>query len=204
MSKVFQPEHVVTDNPHGAMVYGPVTTEKDDDGTRYVQTVKGGHTIIVNENGNKLDHTPGTHNELCGTDLVKGKNTDAPDEAVAKAIVARKGDIVIVAEHGNIKLKANNIYVESSAPGNSGNFLVEANGHIGMTAGEKVTIGGAKFCMISTDNITLSAKGDIIQICEQLQKSTPLSNIFGIFTNLSLASMLKLLDKECGNQTDIL
>ena len=204
MSKVFQPEHVVTDNPHGAMVYGPVTTEKDDDGTRYVQTVKGGHTIIVNENGNKLDHTPGTHNELCGTGLVEGKNTKSTDEAVAKAIVARHGDIVIVAEHGNIKLKANNIYVESSAPGNSGNFLVEANGHIGMTSGEKVTIAGTKLCMISSDNITLSAKGDIIQICDQLQKSTPLSNIFGIFTNLSLAGMIKLLDKECGNQTDII
>ena len=204
MSKVFQPEHVVTDNPHGAMVYGPLGTEKNDDGTRFVQTVKGGHTIIVNENGNKLDHTPGTHNELCGTDLVKGKNTKSSSEAVAKAIVARHGDIVIVAEHGNIKLKANNIYVESSAPGDSGNFLVEANGHIGMTAGEKVTIGGSKICMVSTDNITLSAKGDIIQMCEQLQKSTPLGSIFDLFQNMSLASMLKLLDKECGNQTDII
>ena len=111
MSKVFQPEHVVTDNPHGGMVYGPINDEKNDDGTRYLQTVEGGHTLIVNKNGNKLDHTPGTHNELCGTDLVKGKNTDAPDEAVAKAIVARKGDIVIVAEHGNIKLNAENIWV---------------------------------------------------------------------------------------------
>ena len=55
MSKVFQPEHVVTDNPHGGMVYGPVSDENNDDGTRYLQTVKGGHTIIVNQNGNKLD-----------------------------------------------------------------------------------------------------------------------------------------------------
>ena len=204
MSKVFQPEHVVTNNPHGSMVYGPVTTEKDDEGTRYTQTVKGGHTLIVNQNGNKLDHTPGTHNELCGTDLVKGKNTKSSSEAVAKAIVARHGDIVIVAEHGNIKLKAENIWIETSGNKNKGNFLVNSNGHIGMTAGEKVTIGGSKICMVSTDNITLSAKGDIIQICEQLQKSTPLSNIFGIFTNLSLAGMLKLLDKECGNQTDII
>ena len=205
MSKVFQPENVVTDNPHGAMVYGPIGTEENDDGTRYVQTVKGGHTLIVNENGNKLDHTPGTHNELCGTNLVKGtSNTNAPNEAVAKAIVARHGDIVMVAEHGNIKLKANNIYIESSAPGSAGNFLVEANGHIGMTSGEKVTIGGAKICMVSTDNITLSAKGDIIQVCEQLQKSTPLGSIFDLFQNMSLAGMLKLLDKECGNQTEII
>ena len=198
MSKVFQPEHVVTDNPHGGMVYGPISTEKDDDGTRYLQTVKGGHTLIVNENGNKLDHTPGTHNELCGTDLVKGKNTDASDEAVAKAIVARHGDIVMIAEHGNIKLKAENIYVESSGTDNSGNFLVKTNGHIAMTAGEKATFAGTKICMIGKDNITLTSEGDIIQLCDQIQKSSPLSSIFSIFTNMSLASLLRLVNQECG------
>ena len=200
MSKVFQPEHVVTDNPHGGMVYGPVSDENNDDGTRYVQTVEGGHTILVNKNGNKLDHTPGTHNELCGTDLVKGKNTDAPDEAVAKAIVARKGDIVIVAEHGNIKLKAENIYVESVATDNSGNFLVKSNGHIAMTAGEKVTFAGTKLCMIGKDQITLSSKGSIDLFCSDLNKSSPLSGIFGILTNMSLANLLKLVDSECGRQ----
>ena len=198
MSKVFQPEHVVTDNPHGGMIYGPINDENNDDGTRYVQTVKGGHTILVNENGNKLDHTPGTHNELCGTDLVKGKNTDASDEAVAKAIVARHGDIVMIAEHGNIKLKAENIYVESSGTGNSGNFLVKTNGHIAMTAGEKATFAGTKICMIGKDNITLTSEGDIIQLCDQIQKSSPLSSIFSIFTNMSLASLLRLVNQECG------
>ena len=181
MSKVFQPEHVVTDNPHGAMVYGPVTTEKDDDGTRYVQTVKGGHTIIVNENGNKLDHTPGTHNELCGTGLVEGKNTKSTDEAVAKAIVARHGDIVIVAEHGNIKLKAQNIWVETGGTKNKGNFLVKSNGHIAMTAGEKVTFAGTKLCMIGKDQITLSSKGSIDLFCSDLNKSSPLAGIFYVF-----------------------
>ena len=198
MSKVFQPEHVVTDNPHGGMVYGPISTEKDDDGTRYLQTVKGGHTLIVNENGNKLDHTPGTHNELCGTDLVKGKNTDASDEAVAKAIVARHGDIVMIAEHGNIKLKAENIWIETGGTENKGNFLVKSNGHIAMTAGEKATFAGTKICMIGKDNITLTSEGDIIQLCDQIQKSSPLSSIFSIFTNMSLASLLRLVNQECG------
>jgi len=198
MSKVFQPEHVVTDNPHGGMIYGPINDENNDDGTRYVQTVKGGHTILVNENGNKLDHTPGTHNELCGTDLVKGKNTDAPDEAVAKAIVARHGDIVMVAEHGNIKLKAENIWIETGGTENKGNFLVKSNGHIAMTAGEKATFAGTKICMIGKDNITLTSEGDIIQLCDQIQKSSPLSSIFSIFTNMSLASLLRLVNQECG------
>ena len=200
MSKVFQPEHVVTDNPHGGMVYGPISTEKDDDGTRYLQTVKGGHTLIVNENGNKLDHTPGTHNELCGTDLVKGKNTDASDEAVAKAIVARHGDIVMIAEHGNIKLKAENIWVETTGTGNKGNFLVKTNGHIAMTAGEKATFAATKICMIGKDQITLSAKGPIDLLCSDLNKSSPLTSIFSIFTNMSLANLLKLVDQECGRQ----
>ena len=198
MSKVFQPEHVVTDNPHGGMIYGPINDENNDDGTRYVQTVKGGHTILVNENGNKLDHTPGTHNELCGTDLVKGKNTDAPDEAVAKAIVARHGDIVMVAEHGNIKLKAENIWIETGGTENKGNFLVKSNGHIAMTAGEKATFAGTKICMIGKDNITLTSEGDIIQLSDQNQKSSPLSSIFSIFTNMSLASLLRLVNQECG------
>ena len=201
MSKVFQPEHVVTDNPHGAMVYGPITTEQDDDGTRYTQTVKGGHTIIVNENGNKLDHTPGTHNELCGTGLVKGtSNTDAPNEAVAKAIVARHGDIVMVAEHGNIKLKAQNIWIETGGTKNKGNFLVKSNGHIAMTAGEKTTFAGTKICMVGKDQITLSSGGSIDLLCSELNKSSPLASIFDIFTNMSLASLLRLVNKECGNQ----
>ena len=200
MSKVFQPEHVVTDNPHGGMIYGPINDENNDDGTRYVQTVEGGHTILVNKNGNKLDHTPGTHNELCGTDLRKGENTDAPDEAVAKAIVARKGDIVIVAEHGNIKLKAQNIWVEAGGNKNKGNFLVKSNGHIAMTAGEKVTFAGTKLCMIGKDQITLSSKGSIDLFCSDLNKSSPLSSIFGLLTNMSLANLLKLIDSECGRQ----
>ena len=154
----------------------------------------------VNKNGNKLDHTPGTHNELCGTDLVKGKNTDAPDEAVAKAIVARKGDIVIVAEHGNIKLKAQNIWVETGGTENKGNFLVKSNGHIAMTAGEKVTFAGTKLCMIGKDQITLSSKGSIDLFCSDLNKSSPLAGIFSIFTNMSLANLLKLVDSECGRQ----
>jgi len=202
MSKVFQPENVVTDNPHGAMVYGPIGTEENDDGTRYVQTVKGGHTLIVNENGNKLDHTPGTHNELCGTNLVKGtSNTNAPNEAVAKAIVARHGDIVMVAEHGNIKLKAENIWIETSSTGNKGNFLVNANGHIAMTAGQKATFAGTKICMIGRDNITLSSVGSIDAFCSDLNKSSPLNSIVDIFQNMSLASLLKLVDKDCGSQT---
>ena len=67
-----------------------------------------------------------------------------------------------------------------------------------MTAGEKATFAGTKICMIGKDNITLTSEGDIIQLCDQIQKSSPLSSIFSIFTNMSLASLLRLVNQECG------
>mgnify|MGYP007000191732 len=99
------------------------------DGTRYVQTIAGDHITWANKNGNKTTITPGTSGEICGTELVKGKNTKTTDESGAKAIVARQGDIVITAEQGNIKLKAKNIWIETTAEAPEGNFLVNSNGH---------------------------------------------------------------------------
>ena len=73
MTKDFQPQHTVTENPYGNIAYGPMSTEEDDDGTRYVQTIAGDHITWANKNGNKTTITPGTSGEICGTELVKGK-----------------------------------------------------------------------------------------------------------------------------------
>ena len=75
MTKDFQPQHTVTENPYGNIAYGPMSTEEDDDGTRYVQTIAGDHITWANKNGNKTTITPGTSGEICGTELVKGKNS---------------------------------------------------------------------------------------------------------------------------------
>ena len=198
MTKDFQPQHTVTENPYGNIAYGPMSSEEDDDGTRYVQTIAGDHITWANKNGNKTTITPGTSGEICGTELVKGKNTDATDESVAKAIIARKGDIVITAEHGNIKLKAKNIWIETSGSGSAGNFHVNSNGHINLTAGEKVTIGGTKLCMIGKENIALSSDGFINAICEKFNESQPFSGIFGLFQNMSMQTLITLASSECG------
>jgi len=198
MSKVFQPDHTVTENPHGAIVYGPITPENKDDGTRYLQTIEGGHGVWANKNGNITTITPGQNSEICGRGLVQGKNTDATSEAVAKAIVARQGDIVITAEQGNIKLKAKNIWIESSGSKSAGNFHVNANGHINLTAGEKVTIGGTKLCMIGKENISLSSDGFINAICEKFNEAPPFSGIFSLFSGMSMQTLITVASSECG------
>ena len=204
MSKVFQPDHILTDNPHGAIVYGPITPEDSDDGTRYLQTSTGGHITWANKNGNKTTITPGTSGEICGTELVKGKNTNATDESVAKAITARQGDIVITAEQGNIKLKAKNIWIETSGEGSAGNFHVNSNGHVNLTAGEKVTIGGTKMCLIGKENIALSSDGFINAISEGFNHSAPFSPLFGIFQNMSMQTFIALASSECGGGLKLL
>ena len=199
MTKDFQPQHTVTENPYGNIAYGPMSTEEDDDGTRYVQTIAGDHITWANKNGNKTTITPGTSGEICGTELVKGKNTDATDESVAKAIIARKGDIVITAEHGNIKLKAKNIWIETTDEAPGGNFNVNANGHIDLTAGEKVTIGGTKMCLIGKANLTLFCNNTINLISHEVKESNPFSIISLIMSGGPVEIISKILSKECGD-----
>ena len=199
MTKDFQPQHTVTENPYGNIAYGPMSTEEDDDGTRYVQTIAGDHITWANKNGNKTTITPGTSGEICGTELVKGKNTNATDESVAKAIIARKGDIVITAEHGNIKLKAKNIWIETSDEAPGGNFNVNANGHIDLTAGEKVTIGGTKMCLIGKANLTLFCNNTINLISHEVKESNPFSIISLIMSGGPVEIISKILSKECGD-----
>ena len=199
MSKVFQPDHIVTENPHGAIVYGPLTPEDRDDGTRYLQTSTGGHITWANKNGNTTTITPGQNSEICGRGLVQGKNTDATSEAVAKAITARQGDIVITAEHGNIKLKAKNIWIETTDEAPGGNFNVNANGHIDLTAGEKVTIGGTKMCLIGKANLTLFCNNTINLISHEVKESNPFSIISLIFSGGPVQIISKILSKECGD-----
>ena len=198
MTKDFQPQHTVSENPYGTIAYGPMSTEDNDDGTRYVQTIAGDHITWANKNGNKTTITPGTSGEICGTELVKGKNTKTTDESVAKAIIARKGDIVITAEHGNIKLKAKNIWIETTDEAPGGNFNVNANGHIDLTAGEKVTIGGTKLCLIGKANLTLFSNNTINLIAHEIKESNPFSIIAAVQGGGPVMIISKIFTKECG------
>ena len=193
----FIPETIVTDNPHGILSFGPIAPEDKDDNTAMLLSLDGGHTILCNKNGNKAEINPGKSEELCGTQLVQGDQQEAPEGAIAKHIVARNGDICIIAENGNIKLKAKNIYAECAGADNDGSFLLKANDHISMIAGEQMTMGGSKICMVSSDSITLNAQGLIHQICADVDKQSPVNAVSKILKGDVLGSFIDTVRKTC-------
>ena len=194
----FIPETLITDNPHGILCFGPIAPEDKDDNNAMFLCLEGGYTQLCNKNGNRSEIVPGKSEELCGTELVKGDQQEASEEIIAKHIVARNGDICITAENGNIKFKAKNIYVECMGDGNDGSFLLKANDHITMTAGEQMTMGGSKICMISSDSITLNAQGYIFQYCVDVDKKSPLNAVSKILTGDILGGFIDTVRKTCG------
>ena len=193
----FQPEHIVTDNPHGILFFGPVAPKDKDDNTAMFLALDGGHTQIHNKNGNKAEINPGKSEEVCGINLAQGGQQEAPKEALAKVITARNGDIAIIAESGNIKFKAKNIYVECIGDGEDGSFLLKANDHISMIAGEQLTMGGSKICMVSSDSITLNAQGFLNMFCADTLKSSPLNVVSKILQGDVLGAFIDTVRKTC-------
>ena len=193
----FQPEHIVTDNPHGILFFGPIAPKDKDDNTAMVLSLDGGHTQLYNKNGNKAEINPGKSEEVCGVNLAQGGQQEASKEAIAKIITARNGDICIIAENGNIKFKAKNIYAECIGDGEDGSFLLKANDHISMTAGEQLTLGGSKICMISSDSITMNAQGFIYQFCVEVDKKSPLNVVSKILQGDVLGAFIDTIRKTC-------
>ena len=193
----FQPEHIVTDNPHGILSFGPIAPKDKDDNTAMVLSLDGGHTQLYNKNGNKAEINPGKSEELCGTNLVRGDQQETSEEVIAKHIVARNGDICITAENGNIKFKAKNIHVECMGTGQDGSFLLKANDHISMIAGEQLTMGGSKICMVSSDSITLNAQGFLNMFCADTLKSSPLNVVSKILQGDVLGAFIDTVRKTC-------
>ena len=194
----FIPETIVTDNPHGILSFGPIAPKEKDDNNAMLLALDGGHTILCNKNGNKAEINPGKSEEVCGINLVQGDQQEASKEAIAKIITAKNGDICIIAENGNIKFKAKNIYVECIGDGNDGSFLLKANDHISMIAGEQMTMGGSKICMVSSDSITLNAQGLIYQICADVEKQSPVNAVSKILKGDVLGAFIDTVRKTCG------
>ena len=194
----FLPETLITDNQHGCLSFGPIGPEDKDDNSAMSLFLDGGYNQLCNKNGNASITVPGKSEELCGTRLAQGDQQEASEEAIAKIITARNGDICIIAENGNIKFKAKNIYAECIGDGNDGSFLLKANDHITMTAGEQMTMGGSKICMVSSDSITLNTQGLIYQYCVDVEKKSPLNAVSKILTGDILGAFIDTVRKTCG------
>ena len=168
------PEHTVTNNPHGAIIFGPVGTENDGS-VLNVATTKGHHDHY-NSNGNKTSITPKKSEEYCGRDFTEERK-DGENENIAKAIICENGDMIINCQQGNLKIIAKNIYIEATGDDSNGNFLVSANDHIGLVAGEQINIGGAKVCITSGDSVNINCPGLLNLSISDINKVSPLNPI---------------------------
>lgn len=168
------PEHTVTNNPHGAIIFGPTGT-KSDGSVLNVATTKGHHEHY-NNNGNKTTIIPKKSEEYCGRDFTEERK-DGENENIAKAIICENGDMLINCQQGNLKIIAKNIYFEAIGDDSNGNFLVNANDHISLVAGEQLNIAGAKVCITSADSVNITAPGLLNLSCADINKVSPLNPI---------------------------
>lgn len=103
-------------------------------------------------------NTPGQSLEVLGTGLkVRGNSSDDPP-IKGKYVLAKRGDIVLECEDGDIILKAKNIRMYAEGGGKEGNFTLEANKLINMKAPD-VRAQAEKLSLNASQNMNIISDG---------------------------------------------
>ena len=147
-------------NDYGIIFWGPPGPESKDDGNDLTISTKSNHIMRFCESGNSSFVTPKCNTENVGVNIDPNKDGK---ETPAKQILAENGDIVLIANNGNIKLKARNIWIETDGPEPAGNFVVASNGYISLTSGEQTRIIGSKVCIRGECGIDISGSDVVIK-----------------------------------------
>jgi hypothetical protein len=170
-----KPEYVVSNNAYGKMFFGP-GGEKDTK-TEYNLNTSCGYDEIITNDGNKGNIIPGSHYEhILGNKPIDDRKIKEEGN-VTKLIRLENGDLAITCVGGDIRLKAKNVYIEATGEDNNGSFMVFANEAITMSAGEMMTLNGAKMCISSTDWIALHANGFLYQLCADVKSNSPFGSL---------------------------
>lgn len=183
------------DNDYGIMFWGPPGPESLDDGNDLTLATKSNHMMRFCESGNSSFVTPKCNTENVGTNLKP--STQDGKEVPAKQILAHNGDIVFIAENGNIKLKAKNIWIETTDGDPGGNFMVASSGYISMVSGEQTRIMGSKVCIRGECGVDIAGTDVIIK---GTLSYGDYPSIFGSLKALVAGDWAKILDgidKSC-------
>jgi hypothetical protein len=194
---ILKPEHTLTDNVYGTIFMGPAGDTKTNPDTNFVRSLKNGNIEMHTNKGNKSEIVQGTNHEIVVGTQPGDNRKKKEKENVSKSITVKEGDITIIAENGNIKLKGKNVFIETTGDGNDGSFMVKANEAITMVSGEQMTLGGAKVCISTPDAITLNAGGVIYLLCKDLNKGGPLSGLLSTFVPGPLAKLIDGILLSC-------
>lgn len=195
MAKKKPPGHEISNNFYGFLKYGP--HDKNED-TSLTMAAKGGYRFITNENGNSQVVCAGRSEEVVGYNWEKQfGNEEVPRETIAKAIVAKNGDIVIDAENGYVKIKAKGIFIESSSSkSGQGNINIAANGPITIASNDKVTLGGCTLCLRGQSGIDLATQG-LVKVVGELTEVKPFSVLSFLDPAAGLTSLIQNLLLTC-------
>lgn len=144
------PDYTIANNPHILLHCGDVGSESDGETNQRDLTMvtSSGCQTIYGKSGNKIQHIQGYSGEICGHAL-----DPTQKGGVAKAVVAKSGDIVLIAESGNIRMKAKNIYIETEGDQGEGNFMVAANGEVRLATGGEFRVAAGRMCIVTEGNM---------------------------------------------------
>lgn len=186
----------VTNNHYGFIKFGP---HDKDDTASFTLSAKGGYNHTVVETGNSTVTVSGKSEDICGKDFTpQYGDGEIPKECPAKVIVAKNGDIHLIAEAGYIRLKAKGIFIESSGSGDKwqGNINVSANGPITIATNDKVSLGGVKICLRGQAAVDVVTQGTLKLLGDMSQQAS--FSILSIFNPaVGLESLIQSLLSSC-------
>ena len=186
------PDYTVTNNPHCLIHCGPIGADDVDDQRDLTINTSTNCQVIYSKSGNKAEHVQGYCAETFGHDIDPDQ-----DDAVAKATLAKNGDILLVAEAGSIRMKARNIYMETFDGDNGhGKIMGVANGLIQFTTGDEFRMAAGKACLVAKDKFVMN--GNITHNGEA-NMGNPLgkSSIFKSIQAGNWASIIDAMVKSC-------
>lgn len=181
-------------NPYGTIFWGPPGPESKDDGRDLTIATKSNHSMNFCESGNSIFITPKCNSEHVGHNIDYEKD---PKETPAKQILAENGDIVFIAQNGNIKLRARNIFIETIGADPAGNFLVSSNGYITFASGEQIRLASGKICIRGESDIDMASPSVNIQGKISYGDYT---SVFGSFKKIiqgNIGEILKAVNQSC-------
>jgi hypothetical protein len=192
MAKV--PEFTVADNTFGTIFFGPVDSKNYETGlTILVNSKEMGSRVSYYTDGSKREVIEKSSTEICGTGLDPKQK-----ENVAKSIVADKGDIVLSAERGNVKIIAKNIFIETIGSDNAGVFAVAANGAITLATGDSMTLSSGKsICLRGSSGINI-VSDHFITLAGKVREGSPFSSLISsIGLPGPVADLIKNIQTSC-------
>lgn len=198
-NKIKARDYTLANNPYAHIHFGPSGEpgkKGEDLNTCMTTLLRNGHACIFTNDGNKSEINPGSSHEICGTELKRGRN-DAEKEAIGKSITCENGDLILTAPNGNVKILAQNLYLETMGADSDGSILMKANDHIILKADEQINMAGGKVCITSVDSITLNALGVLYEFYSDIEQGSPLNGITEIFKLSSVTQLIKAFANTC-------